>query len=52
MNPQTKKKYLISPSETGTGKQLSSIEKVEDKCFTREDAGRNFWQFTGQSRQN
>jgi HEAT repeat protein len=29
--------------ETGSGKKLSSIEieKVEDKCFTREDAGRN-----------
>ncbi|AKB44887.1 MULTISPECIES: hypothetical protein [Methanosarcina] len=28
---------------TGSGKQLSSIEieKIEDKCFTREDAGRN-----------
>jgi|GEM_PF-2040654 len=28
---------------TGSGKQLSSIEieKVEDKYFTREDAGRN-----------
>jgi HEAT repeat protein len=29
--------------KTGSGKQLSSIEieKVEDKCFTSEDAGRN-----------